>query len=310
MSKNERPTIESEAAVLGEDDSALFQTDETVEYADPSAEDATATPESPAGDQKPDGGDQKPDGAPRAEAFEVPEHLRNKSPAELAKMYVEAQKLLGRQGQELGELRAHADAFLKANLAAQAAAARQQGASAQRPKPMEDVDFFANPKEAIERAVAEHPEVKRLRAENESVKAMAMQERMRRNAEMFHAKHPDAAEVMNDAEFQAWVMASPIRQRLLARAHTAYDFLAGDEVFSTWKALRAPKQQAAARPEKTAARAAAQVPTGGNATAPRSNTGEKIFRRADLIKLQLNDPERYEMMSDEIARAYAEGRVR
>jgi len=39
-------------------------------------------------------------------------------------------------------------------------------------------------------------------------------------------------------------------------------------------------------------------------------TSKKIYRRADLIRLQLTDPERYMANQDDIMLAYNEGRVR
>jgi hypothetical protein len=39
-------------------------------------------------------------------------------------------------------------------------------------------------------------------------------------------------------------------------------------------------------------------------------TGKPVYRRADLIRLRMQDPTRYESMADEILNAYAEGRVR
>ena len=38
--------------------------------------------------------------------------------------------------------------------------------------------------------------------------------------------------------------------------------------------------------------------------------GKKIYRRADLINLQVTDPNRYASLADEIHSAYAEGRVK
>ena len=38
--------------------------------------------------------------------------------------------------------------------------------------------------------------------------------------------------------------------------------------------------------------------------------GKKIYRRADLINLQVSDPNRYAALSDEIQSAYVEGRVK
>ena len=38
--------------------------------------------------------------------------------------------------------------------------------------------------------------------------------------------------------------------------------------------------------------------------------GKKIYRRADLINLQVTDPNRHAALADEIQLAYAEGRVK
>jgi hypothetical protein len=38
--------------------------------------------------------------------------------------------------------------------------------------------------------------------------------------------------------------------------------------------------------------------------------GKKIYRRSDLINLQVTDPNRYDALADEIQSAYAEGRVK
>ena len=37
---------------------------------------------------------------------------------------------------------------------------------------------------------------------------------------------------------------------------------------------------------------------------------QKIYRRADVLRLMEEQPERYEAMADEITLAYKEGRVR
>ncbi len=39
-------------------------------------------------------------------------------------------------------------------------------------------------------------------------------------------------------------------------------------------------------------------------------SSKKVYRRADLIQLQLRDPDRYAALSDEIMQAYIEKRVR
>ena len=39
-------------------------------------------------------------------------------------------------------------------------------------------------------------------------------------------------------------------------------------------------------------------------------SSKRVYRRADLIRLKMTDPSRYEALSDEIMQAYAEGRVK
>jgi hypothetical protein len=47
------------------------------------------------------------------------------------------------------------------------------------------------------------------------------------------------------------------------------------------------------------------VDTGGTGEATK-----RIYRRADLIRLKMNDPARYEALQPEIMAAYQEGRVK
>ena len=47
-----------------------------------------------------------------------------------------------------------------------------------------------------------------------------------------------------------------------------------------------------------------------SSTSGSSVGGKKVYRRADLINLQMTDPARYAQMADEIQSAYAEGRVK
>lgn len=259
----------------------------------------------------------------------LPEPLRGKSKAELARMYQEAHQTIGRQGSELGEFRRKADLLIQASLANLKAG--QKPAAPAAPVKEEEIDeseFFSNPKAAIAKAVENHPLVKQLKAQQGQLAATQQQRVMQANAERFHAAHPDAGQILQDAEFRAWVEKSPMRRTMLQRAHERYDFNAGDEVFSTWKelkSLRTPKTEAAAEgsnPTSEAARtlaAAAKAKREAQAkeaAAPTSGGGsaaggkKKIYRRADILRLMEQDPARYEAMSDEIALAYAEKRVK
>lgn len=286
--------------------------------------------------------------APAAPDEELPTELKGKTPAQLAKMLKDAQSLIGRQGSELGDLRQRVDFAIQTSLAAVKARGEKpaEPAPAAKPEPvLDETEFFAKPLEAISKAIENHPLIKKIEQTLGKSAADAETTRATRSTERFNAAHPDAQEILGKPEFRQWVAASPIRRALMARAHNQFDFDAGDEVFSTWKALQgigvrsapaagdtgtvaapaaaaaapaadavseAARTLAAARTAKAAAAAqtaAAVVPTGGTSAAGTGGT-KKVFRRADVLHLMETDPARYEQLADEIALAYAEGRVR
>lgn len=264
---------------------------------------------------------------------EIPEELRGKTPAQLAKMYREAQSAIGRQGSELGDLRRRVDGFIQATLAGQnkpAPTAAAPAAAPAAPAELDEAEFFRKPFDAVQKAIAEHPAIKRI---EETLGKTAADQASARAADAKHrfdSAHPDAVDILANPEFQAWVGASRVRQGLLMRAHRHYDFDAGDEVFSTWKALNkkpaAPAAASAAAPAVDPAAAAsdaartlaarrrelqaAGVPTGGNGSAAPASGSKKIFRRADILDLMENNPARYEQLAAEIELAYREKRVR
>jgi hypothetical protein len=233
---------------------------------------------------------------------ELPEKYKGKSAIEIAKMHQEAEKLIGRQANEVHEVRSLADQLLK-----------QQLESNKRVKqePIEESleeDFFADPKQAVNRQVEKHPAVIEARQAALEMKKM-------KTAQQLSAKHPDFGTIASDVGFQDWVKASAIRLNLFAKADAEYDFEAADELLSTYKEIKqikaqqvvqqtAQSNQVEAEAQKTAMKAAT-VDVGGS-----GETSRKIFRRADLIKLKMTDPARYEAMSDEIMAAYSEGRVK
>ena len=121
--------------------------------------------------------------------------------------------------------------------------------------------------------------------------------------------HPDFTDVVQDAKFQDWVKESPIRTQLF-QAADAYNFDAANELLNTWKdrSMINKTQEVEAKAEEERQAALKAGATESRATA--GSTGGKTFRRADLIRLKMEDPMKYEAMQDEIYSAYAEGRVK
>ena len=229
---------------------------------------------------------------------ELPEKYRGKSAIEIAKMHQEAEKLIGRQANEVHEVRSLADQLLK----------QQLDSKAKEAKPIEESledDFFADPASAVNRQVEKHPAVLEARQAALEMKKM-------KTAQQLSAKHPDFATVASDSGFQDWVKSSAIRLNLFAKADAEYDFESADELLSTYKELKQIKQQnqvqqsvAVESKAQEQAMRAATVDVGGA-----GETSRKVYRRADLIKLRMTDPDRYMQLSDEIMAAYADGRVK
>lgn len=228
---------------------------------------------------------------------ELPDFYRGKTPAEIAKMHREATQALSRQGNELGEVRKLADELLKAQLVKKA----------EQEKPAE-IDFFENPQEAIRQAVENNPKV----VAAEQYAQQVRQENAKRD---LNAKHPDIGQIVADSEFIEWVKRSKVRSQLFQQADQNYDLDAADELLTTFKELRAVKQQR--ETPKTDQVVANDTKVRDNAlraaSVETSGTGEssrKVYRSADLIRLKIRDPQRYDAMAEEIYQAYQEGRVR
>jgi hypothetical protein len=105
---------------------------------------------------------------------------------------------------------------------------------------------------------------------------------------------------------------SPVRQRLYLAADKQFDYDSAHELLSNFKALKKAKQE-------TVQQAAQQLQSQRDQTLKAATvavdgatgeTSKKIYRRADLIRLQMTDPERYMALQDDIISAYNEGRVR
>lgn len=234
---------------------------------------------------------------------DIPEKFRGKKLAEILKSYEDMEKLVGRQGAELGELRKTHDEVIRSFLEA---VKSNQANNPKQDSEDDDTEFFTNPRAAIERAIAKHPEIQRLQqAERQRVADRALG--------VLAKKHPDFREILTSREFVEFVSSHPIHAQLLQQADRNYDVAAADYVLSQFKASRASAAANATVKDATeaarkAAVSASKVPAG---TATHSQDGGKpIYRRAELVRKMQTDPDWYAAHADEIYAAYAEGRVR
>jgi len=224
---------------------------------------------------------------------DIPEKYKNKSVKDIVRMHQEAERAIGKQGSEVGELRRIVDDFVKAQTVS-----KQQ----QAPEVEEEVDFFTDPDKAIARAIEKHPKVReaeQLSAQMKKAEALAN----------LKSAHPDFTEVVNDGSFAEWVNKSKVRQELFSRADRSYDFDAANELLSTWKERNQVVTQTKAVEQVQRKQAVKSASTG--ATKGSGETAsKKTYRRADIIELMRTNPDRYQQLSDEIMQAYAEGRVK
>ena len=222
---------------------------------------------------------------------ELPEKYREKSLDEIVKMHQEAEKLIGKQAQEVGEVRKLADELIKQNL----------GSRQQTRQEEPEVDFFENPQKAVQRTVDNHPDILAARQVTQEMRRAQIQQRLAQ-------EHPDFGDIAKDQDFANWVKSSPIRIKIFEQADSGYDFDSANELLSTYKQLRSVKQKQTSDDGEVTRKQnlkAVGVDVGGS-----GESSKKVYRRADLIRLKMTDPNRYEALSDEIMQAYAEGRVK
>jgi hypothetical protein len=229
---------------------------------------------------------------------QVPEKYLGKSLEQVVQMHQEAEKLLGRQSTEVGDLRKVVDDYITNQT--------QQSASQQHVETEDELDYFTDPQGAVNRAISNHPKIR------EAEEYTARFKKQTSLAEL-QSKHPDMKEILNDENFKAWINDSLIRRQLFAEADKNYNLEAGNELFTTWKDLTGRGRELAQQTvnlEKQNRKQQIKSANTGSAQGSSEMSRKKTYRRADIIKLMRTDPERYQALAEEILTAYKEGRVK
>lgn len=229
----------------------------------------------------------------------IPSKFAGKSQQEIIDSYTNLEKELGRKAQEVGELRKLSDSFLQAEVARKN---NPQDNTPLETKDNDDVDFFDDPNKAVNKMIENHPrfqEFQQFQAQQAQAGAKAQLEQT----------HPDFTDVVQDKAFQEWVQDSPIRMQMF-QAADSYNFDAANELLSNWKdRSMISKTQEVKQAAETNRKDALKAASTESRSSSGSNAGGKTYRRADLIRLKMEDPSRYESLEDDIFAAYADGRV-
>lgn len=239
------------------------------------------------------------DASEATESSEIPSKFAGKSTEEIIDSYTNLEKELGRKAQEVGELRKLSDSFLQAEVA-------RTKQNPQDNTPLEtkdnDVDFFDDPNKAVNDMIENHPKFREFQQFQAQQAQAGAEARLKQT-------HPDFTDVIKDTAFQEWVQDSPIRMQMF-QAADAYNFDAANELLTNWKdRSMISKTQEVKEKAEVERKEALKAGTAESRTSSGSSKGGKTYRRADLIRLKMENPSRYESLQDEIYNAYAEGRV-
>ncbi len=226
------------------------------------------------------------------EEDDIPEKYQGKGIKDIVQMHQEAEKLLGKQSSEVGELRKIVDDFVKTQL--------DKANSPQQDE--EKLDIFEDPDKYIEHKFANHPKIK-------AVEEISRNMRQHEIINRLQTAHPDFNDIVTADNFKEWVSKSSVRIELFNRANDQFDYDAADELLTTWKERQNLVKETAEMQETDRKRQLKSAST-GNAKGSGEAPSRKIYRRADIIKLMQTDPKRYQSLSNEIMTAYAEGRVK
>ena len=228
---------------------------------------------------------------------EIPAKYAGKSMAEVIKMQQEAESLMSRQADELGQQRKLMQSLIEA----------QNNATETIPpeEPVAQADnFFDDPVNAVNKAIENHPDVIKAREER-------MGNVQKHNLDSLDKAYPDWQETVKDSGFQKFIGDSATRTEMFRKADTEYRSDLAIELFDWYsKTEMSGKTQEAVAEERSKIENAMKKTSSESRSSGDSVGGKKVYRRADLINLQVTDPNRYATLADEIQSAYAEGRVK
>jgi len=229
--------------------------------------------------------------------YEIPEKYAGKSMQEVVEMHQQSEKLMSKQSNEVGEQRKLIQSLIDAQNKATDTAPPEE------PVAQED-NFFDDPVNAVNKAIENHPDVIKAREER-------MGNMQTHNLAALDKAYPSWQETVQDSSFQKFIGDSEARTEMFRLADTEYRSDLAIELFDWYSTTEMSKKTKEAKAgEKTRIQTDMKKTSSETRSSGDSVGGKKIYRRADLINLQVSDPNRYASLADEIQSAYAEGRVK
>ena len=220
-------------------------------------------------------------------------------------MHRNAESELGRRGNELGQYKSLTDQLLefkRPNDLVKGGADPDEVAAEK--VEISSTELLDDPTSAVYKVVETA-----LQNQNRKQEKQDAERALKEQQAAFLDKHPDAEEIANSSQFVEWVGKSPALSKLGYEAAQG-DLVAGDALLTEWK-NRQEQQEAPAQEDSLKEARKASTERAGASQVADTPTG-KTYRRLDLIRLKIQDPEAYSdpAFQNEIMQAYAEGRVK
>ena len=234
---------------------------------------------------------------PESKVNEAPEAPKSeyagKTPEELESIIIEQKNMIGRQSNEVGEVREKI-ARLEGQLAGQVKPEVEA-------KPVE-VDYFGDPANAITTSIENSPQLKATQTELADLKAQFRLQNL-------YSQHNDAESVLKNQQFREWVSKDPIKTAAYSGAIQVLDASVLGQLITDFKSASANPEVEALKnqdPKQTVRKAAT-----GNVSSTGIAPPQKKMSRADIQDLINRDPVKYRRMKDsgKLREAYLSGRI-
>ena len=227
----------------------------------------------------------------------LPEKFKGKTIAEVVDSYNNLEKEYGRRNNEIGELRKLTDQLLDLE---------------RKPKEDEATDetlnadsLLENPEEAIRNTLKNDPTLK-------GIQETLLKTERNDNLKSFETSHPDWKTEMVDPKFLKWIGDSKVRTKMFIEADKNYDYETGGDLLNDFKELN-PAESTDTEADEQADKEKLEADHKAITTEKKSKSKgsrRKIYARAQIINMKINNPTEYERRRDEFDKAYTEGRVR